>query len=396
MLAFLYTILNIIHLVLSDYIFKSFTYKYIEYFIVSFGFLVIFYEGKLLKKILVYCELNAIILFTELISCQIVFGALGLSENDMREMSVIRILVMVSCNIGCGLLAILILHLQKKVKFSLSFQKLKYILLGFGLQIVGCSFYNILMINEHISINAYFIIYIAISMFLDLYLLNVMAKVEIKEETEQKIIYFQKQEQTNTMYYAQVANNINHLVELRTEYETELQKVYRTIGKEYSTNRVIGETNVRNEEKHILVDNILAGLKQRLEYQGISYKLDFNIPKDIAVEALDLSSILTNLFDNAIEAIEKCDKVNTQGEEYDLNAKAEVCDGKLQIRVKNRKNPNEKIKKRGSYYVTSKKDQQAHGYGMKIIERIVGKYHGTMEVDYTDVWFENQITIPNS
>lgn len=395
-LALIYVFLNMIHIVLSDYVFKSYLFKYIEYFIVSFGFLMIFFEGKTIKKILVYCEMNAIILFTELISCQIVFGALGITADGMREMSVLRILVMVICNIGCGFFAIIILHLQKKVKFTLSTQKLKYILACFGIQIVACSLYNVFMLYTHTKINQFFVIYVAVSVFMDIYLLNVMAKMEIKEETEQKIIYFQKQELINAEYYVELADRVNHLVELRSNYEGELRSVYQTIGKEYAHHEQKEEENqsADKEQKNILVENIISGVKQRLDYQGISYYFDFSIPKDVPIQVLDLSSILSNLFDNAIEAIVKWKESNLGLNGPEFVARAEVNDQNLQIIVENRKNPNEKIKKLGENYITSKSDQQVHGYGMKIIGRIVDKYEGTMEVSYTDTWFKNCITIP--
>lgn len=391
-LALLYTFLNVIHVILSDYIFKSLSYKYVEFFIMSFGFILIFYEGIFIKKMFVYIETIIITLLTELIGCQIVVAFLNISLEEMRGVGYIRNLVVIVCNIICSVFFIFILHLQKKIRFNLSTRKSIYILICFGIQIVACSVYNLTMIYNRTDLNQIFIVYVAISVLLDIYLLKIMMKMELKEETEQKIEYFQKQEALNAEYYADLAGNVNQLMALRNDYETELKKVYQFVGKDYHFSK---QANLmRDTQQNVVVENIVATMRQRLESMGIQYDFNISIPKEVSIQALDLSSILTNLFDNAMEAIEKYRKTQSVGQGCDMVVNAGVTNDVLHICVENRKSQSDKVKKVGDSYVTTKTEKEIHGYGMKIIERIVKKYEGTMEVSYTDTWFKNQVRIP--
>lgn len=392
MLALIYVMLNFIHMILSDYVFHSAVYKYVEFFVLTFCFVFLLYQGSFLKKIFAYIEINMIILFVELVSCQIVFAGMRVPIEQMQSLNPFRNYVMIICNIATSILCVSIIHIQKRTRFTLSIKKAAQILICFLLQILAGSIYNLVMVYNKLDSNQVFAFYITFSIVLDMYLLKVMAKMEIKEETERKIEYFQKQEMINTEYYANLAKHVNQLEQLRNDYEDELQKVYEIVGKEYQ--RSTRKDTIVSENQNIIVENIIAGVQRQLEQMQIDYKLEISIPKDIPIQALDLSSILTNLFDNAIEALGKCKAFQKESQEYDLIVKAQIVEGYLSIMVKNRKSKQEKVKKIGDSYITTKSEKQVHGYGMKIIERIVKKYNGTMEVRYTDIWFQNQLRIP--
>ena len=91
---------------------------------------------------------------------------------------------------------------------------------------------------------------------------------------------------------------------------------------------------------------------------GCKYNIDMDIPANIRIETADLSSLLINVFDNAIEAISiymKSDKKKKRTQ-YHLMAKAYKQDDRLIIRVENVKSS--KQKKRDSSRNSAKQNSK--------------------------------------
>lgn len=98
----------------------------------------------------------------------------------------------------------------------------------------------------------------------------------------------------------------------------------------------------------------------------------------------DISMLLANLFDNAIEACRKT-------EEKQLGLKMEKQLGYLKIFMVN--SVNEEAKN-NSQLKTTKKDKKNHGFGLKTIRSIVKKYDGIYDLHFekdkfiADVWLK--------
>ena len=108
---------------------------------------------------------------------------------------------------------------------------------------------------------------------------------------------------------------------------------------------------------------------------------------DIRMEETDLILLISNLMNNAIEAVERCKndriirfKIIKEGEEFILSVQ-NTYDGV--------------IRKKGNCYLTTKtKDRQLHGIGIKNIIRIVEKYDGMYNFDYDESEFRAVVIIP--
>ena len=145
---------------------------------------------------------------------------------------------------------------------------------------------------------------------------------------------------------------------------------------------------------NILVSNILYNVKRQLDKLNCKYELDFDIPKNIKPDSMDLSSLLINIFDNAIEALTiYMAKPKKKKIAYHLKAYGKIEDNMLKICVENVKSPSQKTRRLNNTYVTSKVKKELHGYGMQIIDKIVKKYDGNMKVEYTDTRFCNSIEL---
>ena len=83
----------------------------------------------------------------------------------------------------------------------------------------------------------------------------------------------------------------------------------------------------------------------------------------------DMNVLLSNLFDNAIEASSATtDRIFTIHIKYAKEI--------MYVEISN--SYAGKIRKKGEDYQTTKSDKRLHGYGLKNVKYIVSKYHGTI------------------
>lgn len=120
------------------------------------------------------------------------------------------------------------------------------------------------------------------------------------------------------------------------------------------------------------------------KHAGINVNSAIYLPEHININDIDLISLYTNLFDNAIEA---CQHVNEQ--EKVIIIQSRVIHDHLVIDIKNSYN-SVFIK---PHFFTTKKDTIHHGFGMQIINMIIKKYHGTLIIDKDKSLIEFQITL---
>lgn len=91
------------------------------------------------------------------------------------------------------------------------------------------------------------------------------------------------------------------------------------------------------------------------------------------IEMLDLCTILTNSFDNAMEACRQCN-----GERY-IQVKTIKNEAAIIITVKNNYENEPVLNEKGDL-ITSKKNKAKHGIGMQSLRMAASKYHGNVEI----------------
>lgn len=108
----------------------------------------------------------------------------------------------------------------------------------------------------------------------------------------------------------------------------------------------------------------------------------------IQLEETDIILLLSNLFNNAVEALEHCRKKKI------LRFKIVSENGTLILSMQN--SYEGVLRKRGETYVSTKiQNKEFHGIGIKNIMRIVEKYHGMYQFNHNDKEFHVVIIIPN-
>ncbi len=166
----------------------------------------------------------------------------------------------------------------------------------------------------------------------------------------------------------------NHLILLKSLVEN---NEYNEASKVIS--QITGAIDVKNEyaqSGNITVDSILNFKLQEAINKGISVSLELNIPERLNITPFDMSVILGNLLDNAINASSKLEK------DKRLDLKIDYKRGRLFINLSNTYTGI--LNYKGEKLTTSNRDKEAHGIGIKNINAVLDKYDGVMEIDHTE------------
>ena len=400
----IYTMLILIQVYLGDYLLKSYKFKYVYFYIANWVFIYLLYKGTTLKKALAYIEVVSAVVFTELIGAQVIIGIMGSGAEDIMRLTDMRIFINFICAMALIIVVYIYMFIQKKIKFRISASKLGPIIMVFLSQIIVGSIYNLILFDIGTNVSNLFLFYIFVVLMIDLWLLRSMSLLEIKEDTEGKIKNFEKETELVAEYYSELYENINNLENIKSEYNAELKNIYSITGKisEFQEIREVDIENkaseiIKSNKSNVLVNNIISNIKSQLDLLNVQYKIEVDVPEIISMDYSDLSSILINMFGNAIEAIEVYVNELNEGksvknkEKYFLEGIVYVNEKEIKIEVKNVKSNKQKVRLLDDKYITSKKDKSIHGYGMQIIKRTVEKYNGNMEVEYTNNSFKNSV-----
>jgi sensor histidine kinase regulating citrate/malate metabolism len=125
------------------------------------------------------------------------------------------------------------------------------------------------------------------------------------------------------------------------------------------------------------------------EKNEIIFITKIDLQGEILIEDIDLTILLGNILDNAIES---CEQVATQEKRIELSLGSKR--NYFYIDCINTLNPKE-IKYKANQLQTTKKDTLYHGVGLKNIQIVVDKYEGDKNITITDDEFKIKITLKN-
>lgn len=125
------------------------------------------------------------------------------------------------------------------------------------------------------------------------------------------------------------------------------------------------------------VDAVLYGKSVEAAAMGIRYSVRGALSEGLRIDDLDLMSLLSNLLDNALTAA-------AQTEEKTVEVAMGEKGGAVVIRVRNSIGTDQVP----DLAQTTKKDKQAHGMGIRIVEGICRKYQGSFFTSVQDGEFE--------
>lgn len=139
---------------------------------------------------------------------------------------------------------------------------------------------------------------------------------------------------------------------------------------------------------NMILDIILNEKNDICKKSNIKLLVDINnIETCRFIDEIDIASIFSNIFDNAIEA---CEKISDFAREISL--RGTIVNKFFVIRMEN--NKQNKINIKNNYIKTDKEDTYLHGLGIKSVKDSVSKYNGEVVIEHSENRFIIKIFIP--
>ncbi|WP_427338172.1 sensor histidine kinase [Caloranaerobacter sp. DY30410] len=374
----------------------------IMFFITGLVFNIIF--KKDLKKVFFYVligiTLSIIIEIIVISSFAIIFMK---TTVFIFEESILRIiLLLISKTIYFLIIKMFLINIKIKKSFNTKEFYLMFTILVFNLGILFLIIWIYKNINITKTTEKLFLIFISIgTVFFNIFLFVVIKKIIEYAQKETEWILREEEYKKQGIYIKNLLEMNNALKAQRHDFNNHLSCVYGFImlGKIEEAKKYL-KALVKNVEEINTMINIsnpvilsLLNIKlNKAKRKNIKMSVKVNLPEKIDVEDIDLSIILGNLLDNAIEA---CEKVEEDKRYIDIDIY--MKNRNVIIKIKNSKvvEPNinkSKIKER----YTTKKDRDNHGFGLGNVKYVVDKYDGFMKVKDHENHFEVNIAIPQS
>ncbi len=121
------------------------------------------------------------------------------------------------------------------------------------------------------------------------------------------------------------------------------------------------------------IDGLINSKLQSAYDAGIKINVKTSLPSDFCFSSFDLTVILGNLLDNAMQAVALVE------ENKFIDIRMDCSKGMLIVKMSN---PFKTVvKKENGKIITSKADKENHGFGLRNIDEILEKYNGTSKTD---------------
>lgn len=209
-------------------------------------------------------------------------------------------------------------------------------------------------------------------------------KNEKEEETRREV--FLRQMQDLRSHIAQVEHLYSDMRSLRHDLRNHLTTLEQLYGRgayeearAYARSLVgeVREASFDEESGNPVTDVILSGRKREMQDRGIRFDCEFRFPQDGTVDAFDISIILNNALENALEAIER-EQTACAGEDACVSLSSRRVKNMYLIEVANSFAGELPVCADG-LPVTSKSGE-GHGFGLANIRRVAKKYYGELEI----------------
>ena len=163
--------------------------------------------------------------------------------------------------------------------------------------------------------------------------------------------------------------------------------------KEYVNNikEVLTSSMKYNISGNIVVDAIVGNKIQVASLAGIRIDTTIAVPKELFIGPLDLSTILGNVLDNAIEA---CERITDTDIDQVIHLNMGYDNQTLFFKVKNPSNGQTIVKKENRFLSSKKVLKKNHGYGLVNIQKVIDKYSGHYSIQVEDDSFTISLVIP--
>ena len=238
-----------------------------------------------------------------------------------------------------------------------------------------------------VSIILLFIINLVVFLLYDLLTISYEKVIQSKMLTEENR-YYQNQcdlmkeslDQTRSFRH-DIANHFTVLESLLEQKEDAQALAYLSDLKQKEIDVLKLYANTGN----LVVDSIINYKLSCSEFQNAEIHVDLLVPTTLPVETMDLATILTNLLDNARNALQKIEN----NRKFFLRMHYEK--GILLMQIRNTYNGN--VQYENGELVSTKNDGKAHGFGMKNVQAAIEKYDGLCRYHHDSLVFQTDVLL---
>lgn len=206
---------------------------------------------------------------------------------------------------------------------------------------------------------------------------NEMINLQLLLQKESDTIAYYKmlirQIENQSQFVHDTKNHLQSILLLNEKNEKE--KVSAYIESLISSSAMKTSSQICNNE---FLNALLCRYSAQCNELNISFRADIRNNVCSFLKEDDMTSLFCNLLDNAIEA---ASQMPDSFLELSVSERAGTAFTIISLTNSCRKNPFSGHKK---VLKTTKADAKHHGYGMKIIEKVVKKYHGEMQIYYSE------------
>lgn len=212
---------------------------------------------------------------------------------------------------------------------------------------------------------------------------------ELKTQNQLIALQMRSQDEVNNMY--------QNILSLKHDMNNHLHTIsgYMQVGEyakaqEYA-GKIAGEVSkIKSFHSGNAVVDALIGSKTALaEMNDIRVDVDMAVPPELKIADGDLTVMIGNLYDNAIDANLKFEDINKRF----IHIKVLFDGGNLLLMFENAATGGDRPGDTG-VWTTTKADRSMHGFGIKNIDRIMQMYGGYCERELKDHVFRCRIRIP--
>lgn len=197
--------------------------------------------------------------------------------------------------------------------------------------------------------------------------------IATKNKLEYQSALIVKEEQENLKRFRHDIRNINKTVKGLIEAGETDKAIQLLDESSVEAEKTSGVTLCRCN----IINTVLYMKSNEAKEHGITILCNVTESSACKLSDIDISRILLNLCDNAINAAKECD-------EKQIKIDIEINDKVIKINTENHYNPNK-----------TKKPSPEHGNGTKIIKQIAKKYGGEYKAEATDGIYKTQTYLRN-
>lgn len=202
-------------------------------------------------------------------------------------------------------------------------------------------------------------------------------------QAEQDKQYFEIIDKTNQDYRVLAHDMKNHLTQIRNMTDT--NDIYAYIDKILPELNKFQNTGI---SKNKMLDLIISKYITVCEIKNIDFSVDVKTANLYYIDDFDLSAMMNNLLDNAVCAAENSENAFISLNIYSKNDKYDI----LLIKNKSDAKPNTEKGR----LITSKKNKEFHGLGLKSVKKTAKKYNALFDWEYDDnsKTFQTELAFP--